>query len=64
MRWARFEKNGQPCYAVMEGDTVIPVRASPFEAWERQSERLQLAHVKPTVPAAPPTSHAPRRQRP
>jgi 2-keto-4-pentenoate hydratase/2-oxohepta-3-ene-1,7-dioic acid hydratase in catechol pathway len=58
MRWARFEKNGQPCYAVIEGDTVIPVRGSPFEAWERTAERLKLADVKLLVPVVPPTFYA------
>lgn len=58
MRWARFEKNGQPCYAVIEGDTVIPVRGSPFEAWERTPERLKLAEVKLLVPVVPPTFYA------
>ena len=58
MRWARFEKNGQPCYAVIEGDTVIPVRGSPFEAWERTAERLRLADVKLLVPVMPPTFYA------
>ena len=58
MRWARFEKNGQPCYAVIEGDTVIPVRGSPFEAWERTPERLKLADVKLLVPVVPPTFYA------
>ena len=58
MRWARFEKNGQPCYAVIEGDTVLPVRGSPFEAWERTAERLRLADVKLLVPVVPPTFYA------
>ena len=42
MRWARFEQNGTPTYGVVEGDTIIPVRGSPFDAWERT----------PTAPAA------------
>ena len=58
MRWARFEKHGQPCYAVIEGDTVIPVRGSPFDAWERTPERLKLADVKLLVPVVPPTFYA------
>ena len=58
MRWARFEKNGQPCYAVIEGDTVIPVRGCPFDVWERTAERLKLADVKLLVPVVPPTFYA------
>ena len=41
MRWARFDQNGSPSYAVVEGDTIIPVRGSPFDAWERTSQKLQ-----------------------
>ncbi len=58
MRWARFEQNGSPAYAVIEGETVIPVRGSPFAAWERTSERLKLADVKLLVPVIPPTFYA------
>lgn len=58
MRWARFEQNGQPCYGVVEGDVVIPVRGSPFDAWERTSDRLKLSDVKLLVPVIPPTFYA------
>jgi 2-keto-4-pentenoate hydratase/2-oxohepta-3-ene-1,7-dioic acid hydratase in catechol pathway len=58
MRWARFEQNGSPAYAVVEGDTVIPVRGSPFAAWERTGQRLKLADVKLLVPVIPPTFYA------
>jgi 2-keto-4-pentenoate hydratase/2-oxohepta-3-ene-1,7-dioic acid hydratase in catechol pathway len=43
---------------VVEGDTVIPVRGSPFEAWERTSQFLKLADVKLLVPVIPPTFYA------
>ncbi|MEA2769637.1 MAG: hypothetical protein QOD93_2599, partial [Acetobacteraceae bacterium] len=42
MRWARFDQNGSPSYAVVENDTIIPVRGSPFDTWERTSQRLKL----------------------
>src|SRR5690242_1345238 len=58
MRWARIERNGSPSYAVVEGDTVIPVRGSPFDAWERTPERLKLDAVKLLVPVIPPTFYA------
>ncbi len=58
MRWARFDQNGHPCYCVIEGDTVIPVRGSPFEAWERTAERLKLSETKLLVPVIPPTFYA------
>jgi 2-keto-4-pentenoate hydratase/2-oxohepta-3-ene-1,7-dioic acid hydratase in catechol pathway len=58
MRWARFDQNGTPCYAVVEGDTVIPVRGSPFASWERTGQRLKLADVTLLVPVIPPTFYA------
>ena len=58
MRWARFDRDGSPSYAVVEGDTLIPVRGSPFDAWERTGERFALADIKLLVPVVPPTFYA------
>jgi 2-keto-4-pentenoate hydratase/2-oxohepta-3-ene-1,7-dioic acid hydratase in catechol pathway len=58
MRWARIELNGAPRYAVIEGDTVIPVNGSPFETWDRTGQRLKLDEVKLLVPVIPPTFYA------
>jgi 2-keto-4-pentenoate hydratase/2-oxohepta-3-ene-1,7-dioic acid hydratase in catechol pathway len=58
MRWARFDQNGSPSYAVVENDTIIPVRGSPFDTWERTSQRLKLDDVKLLVPVIPPTFYA------
>ena len=58
MRWARFEQNASPSYAVIEGDTVIPVRGSPFDNWERTPQRLKLADVRLLPPVIPPTFYA------
>jgi 2-keto-4-pentenoate hydratase/2-oxohepta-3-ene-1,7-dioic acid hydratase in catechol pathway len=58
MRWARFDQNGSPRYAVIEGDTVIPVHGSPFEAWQRTSQKLKLADVTLLLPVIPPTFYA------
>ena len=58
MRWARIDQNGTPSYAVLEGDTVIPVRGSPFDAWERTAQKLRLNDVKLLVPVIPPTFYA------
>ena len=49
MRWARFDQNGTPSYGVVEGDEVIPVRGSPFDAWERTGTRLPLAEREAAV---------------
>jgi 2-keto-4-pentenoate hydratase/2-oxohepta-3-ene-1,7-dioic acid hydratase in catechol pathway len=58
MRWARFDHKGTPAYGVVEGDIIIPVRGSPFDAWDRTPERLKLADVKLLVPVVPPTFYA------
>ncbi len=58
MRWARFDKSGTPSYAVVEGDTLIPVRGSPFATWERTTETIPLSAVKLLPPAVPPTFYA------
>src|ERR1700724_1187289 len=58
MRWARFEQNGTPAYGVVEGEEIIPVRGSPFEAWERTPARLNLSEVKLLLPVVPPTFYA------
>ncbi|HEX2942190.1 MAG TPA: fumarylacetoacetate hydrolase family protein [Rhodopila sp.] len=58
MRWARIDLNGTPSYAVVEGETVIPVRGSPFESWERTGQRVKLDDVKLLVPVVPPTFYA------
>ena len=58
MRWARFEQNGSPAYGVVEGDDIIPVRGSPFDAWERTNTKLPLSSVKLLVPVVPPTFYA------
>jgi 2-keto-4-pentenoate hydratase/2-oxohepta-3-ene-1,7-dioic acid hydratase in catechol pathway len=58
MRWGRIELNGAPHFAVIEGDTVIPVNGSPFETWDRTGQRLKLHDVKLLVPVIPPTFYA------
>lgn len=58
MRWARFDQNGTPAYGVVEGDRIIPVRGSPFDAWERTMTKLPLDEVKLLVPVIPSTFYA------
>lgn len=58
MRWARIDLNGSPSHAIVEGDTVIPVRGSPFDDWQRTDQRLNLNDVKLLVPVIPPTFYA------
>ena len=58
MRWARFDNNGTASYGIVEGDTIIPVRGSPFATWERTATRHKLADVKLLVPLEPLTFYA------
>jgi len=58
MRWARIDQDSTPTYAVIEGDSVIPVKGSPFAEWERSAQTLKLAEVKLLVPVVPPTFYA------
>jgi 2-keto-4-pentenoate hydratase/2-oxohepta-3-ene-1,7-dioic acid hydratase in catechol pathway len=58
MRWARFEQNGSPTYGVIEGDDIVVVRGSPFDAWERTSTIRKLEDVKLLVPVVPLTFYA------
>ncbi|HSU05860.1 MAG TPA: fumarylacetoacetate hydrolase family protein [Acetobacteraceae bacterium] len=58
MRWARYDNAGSATYAVVEGDTLIPVRGSPFATWERTATTLPLAGVRLLPPVTPPTFYA------
>ena len=58
MRWARIDHAGTPSYAIVEGESLIPVRGSPFATWERTATTLKLAEAKLLVPVVPPTFYA------
>ncbi|MBS0561826.1 MAG: fumarylacetoacetate hydrolase family protein [Proteobacteria bacterium] len=58
MRWARFDDYGTPRHAIVEGDRLLPVRGSPFGAWERTGETRALAEAKLLIPVVPPTFYA------
>ncbi len=58
MRWARIDHDHTPTYAIVEGDTLIPVRGSPFATWERTATRVPLAGAKLLIPVVPPTFYA------
>ncbi len=58
MRWARFEHDGTPTYAVVEGDELFVVRGSPFATWERTPTRVALAGATLLAPVIPPTFYA------
>jgi 2-keto-4-pentenoate hydratase/2-oxohepta-3-ene-1,7-dioic acid hydratase in catechol pathway len=55
MRWIRYEKNGQPSYGILEGDTVTEVRGDPFAGYEKTTTRQPMASVKLLTPVEPRT---------
>ena len=58
MRWARFEKDGQPTYGIVEGDDIQPVKGIPWEKWEKAGAKVAFDSVKLLVPVVPPTFYA------
>ena len=58
MRWARIDHAGTPSYAIVEGETLIPVRGSPFATWERTGSHMKLAETKLLAAVIPPTFYA------
>jgi 2-keto-4-pentenoate hydratase/2-oxohepta-3-ene-1,7-dioic acid hydratase in catechol pathway len=58
MRWARFDDNGTPGYAIVEGANLLPVSGTPFGAWEKSGARRPLAQAKLLIPVVPPTFYA------
>jgi 2-keto-4-pentenoate hydratase/2-oxohepta-3-ene-1,7-dioic acid hydratase in catechol pathway len=58
MRWARFDNAGTRTYAIVEGETLIPLRGTPFAAWERTTDRVPLASATLLPPVIPPTFYA------
>jgi 2-keto-4-pentenoate hydratase/2-oxohepta-3-ene-1,7-dioic acid hydratase in catechol pathway len=58
MRWVRFDQNGSAAYGVLEGDTVLPVRGSPFGEWERTGQKLAFSGIRLLPPVIPPTFYA------
>ena len=55
MKWCRFESAGKTAYGIVEDDSVVPVRGTPFEGYERSAERLHLGSVRLLVPVVPGT---------
>ena len=54
MKWCRFHSGDGPArFGIVEGDQVLEVRGSPFEQYERTSQRHPLSSVRLAVPAMP-----------
>jgi len=58
MRWIRFARNGAGSFGILEGETVLPVRGSPFAQWEKSGEKLPLSGIKLLPPVLPGTFYA------
>ena len=58
MKWCRFRSGNDVVYGIIEGDNVIEVEGSPFDAYTRTANTHALASVKLEVPVIPPTFYA------
>jgi 2-keto-4-pentenoate hydratase/2-oxohepta-3-ene-1,7-dioic acid hydratase in catechol pathway len=53
MQWCRVLHAGEARYGIVEGGEVELVRGSPFETYERTSDRCSLSQTKLLVPVQP-----------
>ncbi len=53
MRLVRFFHNGSITYGVLEGETVFPLEAPPFDGVRQTGQRLPLTAVKLLAPCEP-----------
>ena len=58
MRWARFDNAGTPSYAVVEGETLLPVLGTPFGEWHKTGARQDLGSARLLLPFEPRTFYA------
>ena len=58
MKWCRIELDGQPAFAVIEGDQAVLVDAPPFASHKKTGKRIALSSVKLLPPVIPPNFYA------
>lgn len=58
MRWARFDNAGTPSYAIVEGETLLPVIGTPFGEWHKTGTRHDLGSARLLLPFEPRTFYA------
>lgn len=58
MRWVRFEQDGAIRFGIIEGDGIVPVEGSPFDAYRRLDATVPLAGARLLAPVVPPTFYA------
>ena len=58
MRWIRYTAAGTTAYGILERETIVEVRGTPFGDWQRTGRTHMLADVKIELPVVPPTFYA------
>ncbi len=58
MRWARFERNGNATFGIIEGDTIEAIDGTPFGDHTRTGDKVPLDGTKLLVPFEPKTFYA------
>ena len=58
MRWIRYTAAGTTAYGILERETIVAVRGTPFGDWQRTGRTHMLADVKIELPVVPPTPAA------
>lgn len=58
MRIARFSVNGHDSHGLIEGDRVLRIDRSPYEAFNRTGETFALGEVKLLPPTIPPVFYS------
>jgi 2-keto-4-pentenoate hydratase/2-oxohepta-3-ene-1,7-dioic acid hydratase in catechol pathway len=56
MRWARIEMRGEPVFALVKGESLLPVTGTPFSEWALQDgPAIALSDAKLLIPFKPRT---------
>jgi 2-keto-4-pentenoate hydratase/2-oxohepta-3-ene-1,7-dioic acid hydratase in catechol pathway len=55
MRWARIEVNGEPTFAIVEGDQLAAVTGTPFGDYQKTGDTVPLAGTQLLPPVIPQT---------
>jgi 2-keto-4-pentenoate hydratase/2-oxohepta-3-ene-1,7-dioic acid hydratase in catechol pathway len=58
MRWCKFDRGGELCFGILEGDRIVPVDGSPFREYQKRSEQVALADVRLVAAVEKPVFYA------
>jgi len=53
VRFVRFRHENEPIYGLLEGDTVRPLKGTPFTGFELLSDRIPLRSIRILAPCQP-----------